>query len=138
MRGLWLFALLAAPACITPNVLDKQARAVETAPAQIEWRAAEAADFRGLYESASIEGEAAASLWKIYYHFAEDGTFSGAALVIGGPQPEFQTLSGTWKLDEHGLDLGDGQSVPVFAADGRLKLAPAEGEVVILQRVAIQ
>jgi hypothetical protein len=143
VRALTIVLFLATPACITPNVLDKNARAVEAPPAQIAWQAAKAADFNGLFESTSIEGEAAASLWKIYYHFANDGTFTGAALVIGGPQPAFQTLSGTWKLDERGLDLGDGQLVRAFATAEQLKIehegdAEVPGGVVILRRVAMQ
>ena len=133
MRALAL-SLLAAPACIMPSVLDEKARAVERAPAEVEWRAARAEDFLGLFESVSIEGEQAAALWKVYYHFASDGTFTGAALVIGGPQPAFQTLSGTWKLDADGLDLGDGQPVRASCAPDQLKLESA-GTVVILKRV---
>lgn len=136
MRALLWVLLLAAPACIMPSVLDEKHRAVERAPAEIQWRAAKVEDLNGLYESVSIEGEQAAALWKIYYHFASDGTFTGAALVIGGPQPAFQTLSGTWKLDENGLDLGDGKPVRTLAAPDQLKLE-SEGTVVILKRVAI-
>jgi len=128
--------LIAAPACIMPSVLDEKARAVERAPADVAWRAPTAADLDGLYESVSIEGEQAAALWKIYYHFASDGTFTGAALVIGGRQPAFQTLSGAWKLDENGLDLGDGKPVRTSCAPDLLKLE-SEGTVVILRRVAI-
>lgn len=136
MRALPLLLLIAAPACITPSVLDEKARAVESAPAQVEWRALQAEDLNGLFESVSIEGERAEVLWKIYYHFASDGTFTGAALVLGAAQPAFQTLSGTWKLDEQGLDLGDGQPVRAFWAPDQLKLE-SEGTVVILRRVAI-
>jgi len=131
-----MLLLLAAPACIMPSVLDEKARAVERAPAQVQWQAPKAEDLNGLFESVSIEGEQAAVLWKIYYHFASDGTFTAAALVIGGSQPAFQTLSGTWKLDEQGLDLGDGQPVRASWAPEQLKLE-SEGTVVILRRVAI-
>ncbi|MEO6710552.1 MAG: hypothetical protein ABI054_12795 [Planctomycetota bacterium] len=137
MRRSWLAFLLAAPACITPNVLDTKARVVEQAPAAIVWETARPEDLRGLFESTAIEGLAAASYWKIYYHFAEDGTYTGAALVIGGEQPQFQTLSGSWRLDEQGLDLGNGQSGRASAAPGMLKLE-SEGVTVILQRVAAQ
>ncbi len=136
MRALLLVLFLAAPACIMPSVLDEQARAVEHAPAEVAWQALEAQNLNGLFESVSIEGERAALLWKIYYHFASDGTFTGAALVIGGAQPAFQTLSGNWKLDPNGLDLGDGQPVRASWAPGQLKLE-SEGTVVILRRVAI-
>lgn len=97
---------------------------------------AEAEDLNGLFESVSIEGEQAAVVWKIYYHFASDGTFTAAAPVIDGLQPAFQTLSGTWKLDEQGLDLGAGQPVRASWAPEQLKLE-SEGTVVILRRVAI-
>ena len=136
MRCFALALLIAAPACIMPSVLEEKERAVEPAPADVQWRATTAADLNGLFESVSIEGEQAAALWKIYYHFASDGTFSGAALVIGGRQPAFQTLSGTWKLDENGLDLGDGTPVRASCAPDQLKLE-SQGTVVILRRVAI-
>lgn len=136
MRSLPLVLLFLAPACIMPSVLDEKARAVDRAPAEVHWRAPRAEDLNGLFESVSIEGEKAVVLWKIYYHFAGDGTFTGAALVIGGEQPAFQTLSGTWKLDEDGLDLGDGQPVRASCAPDLLKLE-SEGTVVVLRRVAI-
>jgi len=136
VRSLAFVLLLAAPACIMPSVLDEKARAVERAPAQVQWRPPQPADLDGLYESVSIEGEKAVVLWRIYYHFASDGTFTGAALVIGGAQPAFQTLSGTWKLDQDGLDLGDGQPVRASCAPDLLKLE-SEGTVVVLRRVAI-
>ncbi len=137
MRTIFLAFALLSPACITPNVLDSRARAIEIPAAQVVWRAARAEDFRGLFESTSIEGDAALSAWKIYYHFAEDGTYSGAALVTLGAQPQFQTLSGTWKLDDHGLDLGDGSLAHAFAAQEQLKFE-SEGGTVILRRVAVQ
>ncbi len=127
MRRLLPLLFVAVSSCITPNVLDEKQRAVETPPAQVAWRAAAAADLNGLFESTSIEGEAAAALWKLYYHFATDGTFSGAALVIGAEQPQFQTLSGTWKLDENGLDLGNGQVGRAFVAPLQLKLEAEDG-----------
>ncbi|HTF86798.1 MAG TPA: hypothetical protein VK843_00190 [Planctomycetota bacterium] len=136
-RFLFFAFLLAAPGCITPNVLDTKARVVEQAPAAIVWEAARPENLRGLFESTAIEGEAAASYWKIYYHFADDGTYTGAALVIGGEQPQFQTLAGIWKLDDQGLDLGNGQSGRAFAAPGMLKLE-SEGVTVILKIVAAQ
>lgn len=136
MRSLLLLALLA-PACIAPSVVDSSGRAVALAAADLAWREAEPADFDGLFESTAIEGDAAAAIGRIYYHFAPGGSYTGAALVIGGAEPEFQTLTGRWVLGAGGLDLGDGVLVRVSAADGWLRLA-SEGGVVTLQKQALE
>jgi len=132
---LWL-ALLA-PACIAPSVVDSTGRSVAIAATDVAWRDAQAADFDGFFESTSIEGEAAAAIGRIYYHFAPSGTYTGAALVIGGLEPEFQTLSGRWTHGPEGLDLGDGVPVRASAADGFLRLA-SEGGVVTLRKQVIE
>jgi hypothetical protein len=132
-----LVLLMVTPACFAAKVIDSKDRAVELPASQLAWQHARAEDFSGLFESISIEGLAAASYWKIYYHFADDGTYTGAALVIGGAQPEFQTLSGKWKLDEAGLDLGNGQVGRAFAAPDHLKLE-SEGLTLILHHAPPQ
>lgn len=131
----WLIALT--PACITPSVVESSGRAVEAPAVELQWRAAVAADFDGLFESLSIEGEAAAALWRVAYHFARDGSFSGAALVIGGTHPEFQTLSGTWTATDGRIELGDGEWIDARAAEGHLRLESAGG-IVILRRAVVQ
>jgi hypothetical protein len=118
-------------------VLESEARTVEPIAAPIEWRAANGEDLHGLFESTSIDGEEAASFWKIYYHFGDDGTYTGAALVIGGAQPQFQTLSGSWKLDERGLALGGEQLGKAFVEGDRLKLESG-GLTLVMQRVTTQ
>jgi hypothetical protein len=130
-------AMTAAPACITPSVLESSGRAVEVAPAELAWRPAVAEDLRGLWESVAIEGEAAASLWRVYYHFASDGTYTGAALVIGGAQPEFQTLSGSWTLADGVLDLGEGNTARASVAALELRLQ-TDGGTAILRQAAVQ
>ena len=129
--------LAVAPACIAPSVVDSTGRSVQTTAAQLEWRAATLEDLDGFFESTSIEGEAAAAISRIYYHFARGGTYTGAALVIGGSEPEFQTLNGNWKLLDGQLDLGDGAPVRVSAATGHLRLE-SEGGVVTLAQRAIE
>jgi hypothetical protein len=125
------------PACIAPSVLDSSGRAVAAPSAPLVWRTALADDFDGLFESVRIEGEAAASLWKLYYHFARDGSYTGAALVIAGAQPEFQTLSGRWTIDAGRLDLGDGQAIEAQADGEHLRLS-SEGGVAVLRRVEVE
>ena len=137
MRAILLALLFVFPACITAKVIDSKDRAVEIPLAQVAWQPAHSADFRGLFESTSIEGEAAASAWKLYYHFADDGTYTGAALIVSGAHPEFQTLSGNWQLGERDLDLGDGTVVHAYAAPEQLKFQ-SEGGTVILRHVATQ
>jgi hypothetical protein len=136
-RARLIAALSLFPACIAPSVVESSGRAVEAAPAEIAWRPATADDLQGLYESVQIEGEAAVSLWKIYYHFSSDGSYSGAALVLGGEQPQFQTLSGHWKLEGEELDLGEGQRVRALAGSDHLKLESESGTA-LLRRVAVQ
>ena len=124
------FALFATPACITPNVVERSARAVEASVDTLDWSAAQASDVAGYFESEEIHGEAAGSLSRIYYHFAPDvvdatrasGTYTGAALVLGGATPQFQTLSGAWSLVDGWLEFSDGSRARAFAAPGRLKL----------------
>ncbi len=123
--------------CITPSVIDSSGRAIAPVTAKHDWRPPQATDFEGLFESVSIEGEVAAALWKLYYAFSPDGSYSGAALVLGGAAPEFQTLSGRWLLDGDRLDLGDGQVVRASADEEHIRLA-SEGGVAILRRSAIE
>jgi hypothetical protein len=129
-------ALLLLGGCIAPNVLDESRRSVQASDAVV-WRPARADDLSGLFESTAIEGESAAALGKVYYHFSRDGSYTGAALVIGGAVPEFQTLSGRWTLDERGLDLGDGSLVRASAAEGRLRFESDAG-VATFRRVAVE
>jgi hypothetical protein len=128
---------LAATSCISSSVVASSGRSIAPKTAEIAWRPARSEDFRGLFESISIEGEVAASLWRIEYEFEADGTYSGAALVLGGEHPEFQTLAGTWSLAGDVLDLGDGQTARVRAADERLELA-SEGGTIVLSKAAVR
>lgn len=129
--------------CIAPSVVESAGRAVEIAPDQVAWTPAQAEQLDGLFESIAIEGEAAASLWRIHYHLfplssgALSGTYSGAALVIGGASPQFQTLSGEWTLSNGRLEFSDGSSAHVFASGELLKLE-SEGGLVVLRRALIQ
>jgi hypothetical protein len=130
-------ALALAPACISPSVVDSTGRGVQLEPAALDWRPAGPEALDGFFESISIEGEAAAALVRIYYHFAPSGSYTGAALVIGGAEPEFQTLSGQWKLGPDGLDLGDGVPVRLLATPEHLRLE-SEGGVVTLRKRALE
>jgi hypothetical protein len=137
-------ALLAAlcGGCIAPSVVDSSGRAVELAPEQASWSPARSEQLDGLFESLSIDGEAAASLWRVHYHFvppsaSSPGTFTGAALVLGGESPQFQTLNGEWRLVAGRIEFADGSSALAFTGGDLLKLE-SEGGVVVLRRVAIQ
>jgi hypothetical protein len=110
-------ALSLAPACLASTVVEQADRAVRSEEPRRDWRPAEAADIAGLYESVQLEGEAAAALWKLYYHFAPDGAYTGAALVFDGERAAFQTLTGTWSLAGGRLEL-DGVSGATAAVAG--------------------
>lgn len=130
-------ALALAPACIAPSVVASTGRSVQVEPAALDWQLAGAEALDGFFESVSIEGEAAAAIVRIYYHFAPSGSYTGAALVIGGNEPEFQTLSGMWTFGPEGLDLGDGMPVRLLAAPEHLRIE-SEGGVVTLRKRALE
>ncbi len=137
MRNRLLLLALGASSCITATVIDEHARASRIASTAAAWAPATSELLAGGWESETIEGEAAAVVLKIYYHFAADQTYTGAALVLGDANPEFQTLTGSWSLDSGQLRLN--QDEPVTAAiDGdRLRLESA-GENVVFRRVRFQ
>ncbi len=130
--------LFGAIGCIAPSVLDDAQRLPEaSAPAPLEWRPAQADDPLGYWESTAVEGEAAAALRKLYYHFASDGSYTGAALVAGDSGLQFQTLDGRWTLTDGVLDLGDGATASLQAAPGWLRLG-TEGGMLLLARVVLE
>ncbi|MBL8801588.1 MAG: hypothetical protein JNN27_06315 [Planctomycetes bacterium] len=144
MRSNLLFVVLAScpAACIAPSVVSSEGRAVELTPQARDWRPARVEDLDGLFESTSIEGEAAVALWRIHYHFAVEpgvsgGSYSGAALVLGGLTPQFQTLSGVWRLNEGALEF-DGAAATQASVAGDLLRLENEGGTVLLRRAAIQ
>lgn len=135
-------APLLAPACIAPSVVDSAGRAAPVDRVAHAWIPASPADLDGLFESHAIEGEAAASLGRVSYHFTRDGEkasgwFTGAALVIGGERPSFQTLEGEWRLVEGLLSFSDGAEARAFVSGDFLKLATGP-DAVILSRVEVQ
>lgn len=133
--------LLLAPAwlcaCIAPSVVESSGRAVQVEHAALDWHPAEPAELSGLFESIAIEGEAAASLWRVQYHFSRNGSWTGAALVIGDAEPQFQTLSGSWTLERGNLDLGDGVPLRAEVAPEHMRLT-FEGGSVVLRRAAVE
>jgi hypothetical protein len=123
-------ALAAAPGCLASTVVPPAERAPSAEHRQ--WRPAEVADLLGYFELLAIEGEAAASLRKVYYHFSDDGTYTGAALVAGlDSPPRFQTLSGTWLLTAGELVLDLDAPVQALASEGLLELRSQGGALVL-------
>jgi hypothetical protein len=94
-------------------------------------------ELRGLYESVEITGDAAVSLRRIYYLFRGDGTYTAAALTEGEAGARFQTLDGTWALDQQGLSLDGTAPVLLEAADPYLRITAPNGAVV-MRRVVEQ
>jgi hypothetical protein len=124
--------LLSSAACTSSHKLDENARIATTAPENIAWGAARREDVIGYFESERITGEAAASLRKIYYSFASDGTYAGAALVQDAGKSTFQVLSGKWTLTGPTIKLGDdGAPTKIFAAPDRLRLDSDGGSVTL-------
>lgn len=118
------FALASAACSMTEsNKIDEKARAAKVAPENVAWKAATRDDVVGYFESDRITGDAAASLLRVFYSFAADGTYSGAALVQEAGASKFQVLAGHWKLEGNTLDLGpDAAPAKAQAAPGRLRL----------------
>ncbi len=127
---------LALSACIPSNVVAADDRAVTSTTADLAWTDPVPPKLTGLYESVSIRGDAAAAMQKAYYWFAADGTFTGAALVLGGGDsantPQFQTLGGTYRIAQDQLWLGeDSEPATLRAAHGHVRLTSAEGDLVL-------
>ncbi len=59
------------------------------------------------------------------------GEYTGAALVQGESSPQFQTLSGRWRIIDEALDLGDQEPVPLRAAPGFLQLEIEVGRLAL-------
>ena len=119
--------------CVPSNVVAVEDRMVIEQPVIDQpWEPATRSDLVGLFESLEIHGDAAAALWKVYYHFSADGGYSGAALVSGDDGARFQVLSGAWTLEEGGLvDLHDGsEPLRALVAGGFLQLESSAGSVV--------
>ena len=132
-------ALLPIAGCIPSNVVAPEARAVQVDQAKLEWSRATQADLPGFYVSTEISGDSAGALLKAYYLFAETGSYSGAALVVGEAGPRFVVIAedGRWALSDLGLDLQDGSGpVEVYAAPGHLRLVTPDSEIVF-ERVEI-
>lgn len=129
--GLALAALTLLPACLASTVVERDARSVAEAEPELDWRPAEAADLDGLYESVRLEGEAAAALWKLYYHFAPDGSYTGAALVFDGERAAFQTLSGTWSLAAGRLELDGTEGATAAVVGDRLRIENEAGTALL-------
>ena len=135
-RGAIVFtlALLSTAACTESKKLDAKDRAAVVAPEAVAWRPAAREDVLGYFESERITGEAAASVRRVYYSFAADGTYTGAALVQDGARAAFQTLSGRWTLAGQALSLGsDAAPARAFAAPDRLRL-DSDGGVAYFRR----
>jgi hypothetical protein len=129
---LLLGATNALPSCIASNLLDTNLRMPEAKAEEREWVPALPADLEGQFESTKITGEAAGSVLKIYYYFAGDGRFTGAALVVGESGPTFQVLEGRWSLVEGKLSLGpDSEPATLQKSGDLLRLMTTEGSVVL-------
>lgn len=132
-----LLALVGVPGCIASNVLDADRRMVQ-GEAVRNWQPAPAdLQLAGFYESTDVTGDVAASLRRVYYHFAADGTYTAAALIDEGGLLRFQTLSGTWALANGCLELDGAEPVPVAIAGDQVRFA-APGGALTLRRSNLQ
>jgi len=125
-------ALACGGACIAPSVVASSGRAVVAPEAQLDWRPAEVGDIAGLFDSTAIDGPVAGALLRVHYDFADDGSYSGAALVQDGALRAYQTLVGRWSLSAPGrLELGEGVEARAEVAPEHLRLTSEAGSVVL-------
>lgn len=118
--------------CIPSNVVADDQRAVMPEPDELVWSPAEAASLSGLYESVRIEGEIASGMWKVLYHFADNGDFSGAALILDEGGPAFQTLRGRYSLADGEIRLGeDAAPAKLDTAPDHLRLRTVDGTILL-------
>jgi len=119
-------------ACIPSNVVAAEEREVAPAVETLAFTEPMPQVLSGLYESVSIDGDIAASMWKVYYHFAPGGDFSGAALVLVDGQPQFQTLSGRYRIGDDRISLGeDNEPALLAAAKDHLRITSSDGSIVL-------
>ena len=128
-----LALLLPWPACIPSNVVARDDRMVTLPVAELPWTPAKDLQLDGLYESVELTGEAAVTLRGVWYHFAPDGKYTGAALTEGDGRHAFQTLTGTWQQVGPALSLDGAPPVPVETAPDHLRLTAPNG-VLVLRR----
>jgi len=136
-RGLALLASVLPLGCIASNVVAPEQRMVAADPLQLPWGPVDASALAGLWESVDVQGDAAASLRRIWYVFADGGRYTGAALAEVDGVLAFQTLSGTWSLAAAGLVLDGADAVPCAMAPDHLRLS-APGGIVVLKRGTLQ
>lgn len=133
VRATLLASCVALGGCYASNVVAATDRAVaaDAVMDAVAWQPATKDQLVGFHESRSIEGDAALSLRKVYYVFLADGRYTGAALVEGDEGLGFQTLGGTWRLDQAGLSLDGGEPARCEAGGAFLRIQVASGAIVM-------
>ncbi|MFT7535118.1 MAG: hypothetical protein ACI85K_001069 [Hyphomicrobiaceae bacterium] len=126
--------LLLSTGCIASNVVTPGERMVAGLQQQRVFESAPTLQLDGLFESVDIQGDAAASLRKIYYLFSSDGSYTAAALAEVAGKYSFQTLDGTWQNDAAGLVLDGGDPVTLEQSGNYLRLLAASGLVVLVRK----
>lgn len=119
--------------CVPSNVVATEQRMVASDPAELTFEPAVELQLDGLWASVEIRGQAAATLRKVYYLFATDGTYTAAALTEADGAFAFQTLNGTWRNDSAGLVLDGAEPVRIERAENHLRLSTDNG-VLVLRR----
>lgn len=143
MRALRISALclaLGLSGCYASNVVESGDREVSETALKVTWRPASAADLPGFYASTAVEGEAAGALLKAYYYLGEEGSYSGAVLVVSPEGPRFMVLEedGDYRFSEEGLDLQDGAgAISVDAGPDQLRFR-TEASTIVFERVELR
>ncbi len=129
-----LATLLACGACISPSVLEPADREVRLALAEVVFEPARLEDVPGRWVSVELSGPLAAVVEMIVYQVADDGTYTGAALVAHVP-PRFEVVSGTWSFADGLVRLDDAPPATAEVAADLLRLSGDDGVVVLRREV---
>ncbi len=132
-----LAACMLGAACIGSNVVAPTERMAPAFDAEPSWSPASAADLVGFHESVDLQGDAAVALRKVFYLFAADGSYTGAALADDGERLAFQTLTGAWSIGSEGLVLDGQPAATCEAAAGELRITAPNG-VLRLRRKPVE
>jgi len=125
-----VLATMVLSGCIASNVVDPGLRLLATGTESLAFVPAPEFAWAGLYMSVEVQGEAAASLRRIWYWFRADGTYTAAAL-IETDVVAFQTRDGTWRHAGGQLHLDDGPPVAVEVVGEFVRLTSGAGRVVL-------
>ncbi|MCA8951669.1 MAG: hypothetical protein KDE27_19330 [Planctomycetes bacterium] len=126
-----VLAAFTAAGCVPSNVVARSDRMVATAVDELEFGPADALRLDGFWVTERVTGEVAVALRWVGYWFADDGSYTAAAMIQIGDGVEFQTRNGTWQLGPDGLALDGAAPVTTELAGDFVRLTTPDGQLVL-------